>query len=129
MAEFKEDERFFRRIPDQPTFIKVKENGEKTISSAAFKDPRGCSVDRQADRVPESVQNKLYIQFCQTSAGICAVADVSFQDCCDADAVVKEKPSRNNPLHCEIHKSDTQIELSRGQLKKLANNANVKFFK
>ncbi|MDE7365251.1 MAG: hypothetical protein K2N27_10315 [Ruminococcus sp.] len=128
MAKFKDVERFFRRIPDQPTFVKINENGEKTISSAAFKDQRGCSVDRQADRNCEEVRNQLYVRFYQTKASICAVADVSFKDCCDANALVKEEPLEDNPFHCEIHRSDTQAELSKGQLKKLAQNANVKFF-
>lgn len=53
MAEFDDNERFFRRIPNQPNFIKTGENGEKMISSAAFKDSKGCSVDRQAGRKRE----------------------------------------------------------------------------
>ena len=129
MAEFKDDERFFRKIPNLPNYIMENEKGERRISSAAFKDPRGCSVDRQANRTPESIQNKLYVQFCQKKSGVGAVADVSFKDCCDADAVVKEMPSKSNPFHCEIHRSETQIELSRSQLRKLAQNANIKFFK
>lgn len=129
MPEFKDDERFFRRIPNQPTYIKINENGEKNISSAAFKDSAGCSVDRQAGRDTEVIQNNLYIRFCQTPAGICAVADVLFSDCCGVNAVVKEKPTEDNPFHCEIHRSTTQIQLSSSQAKKLAKNANVKFFK
>lgn len=129
MPEFKYNERFFRSIPDLPNYIKINEKGEQVISSAAFKDSKGCSVDRQADREPEIIQNQFYARFCKSKSGICAVADVSFKDCCDADTVVKEKPSKSNPFHCEIHRSDTQIELSRSQLKKLARSANVKFFK
>lgn len=129
MPEFKDDERLFRRIPDQPTYIKVNEHGEKTISSAAFKDSVGCSVDRQADRNIEVIQNNLYVRFCQTPASICAVADVSFLDCCNVNAVVKEKPIEDNIFHCEIHRSTSQITLSPSQAKKLAKNANVKFFK
>ena len=83
MAEFDDNERFFRRIPNQPNFIKTGENGEKMISSAAFKDSKGCSVDRQAGRKREEVQNRLYDKFSKTKAGICAVADVSFRDCRD----------------------------------------------
>lgn len=129
MPEFKDDERFFRRIPDQPTYIKVNENGERTISSAAFKDSAGCSVDRKDDRNAETIRSNLYIRFCQTPAGICAVADVSFSDCCDVNAVVKEKPTEDNPFHCEIHRSNTQIQLSSSQAKKLAKNSNVNFFR
>lgn len=127
MPDFENNERFFRKIPNLPNYIKEDENGKK-ISSAAFKDSLGCSVDRQADRKREVIQNQLYVRFCNEKSGIAAVADVTFLDCCNVNAIVKEAPVNDNPFHCEIHRSETKIQLSSSQAKKLADIAKVKFF-
>lgn len=128
MPEFENNERLFRKIPDLPSYVKEDENG-KRISSAAFKDSLGCSVDRQANREREIIQNQFYSRFHNEKSGIAAVADVSFLDCCNVNAIVKEDPIDGNPFHCEIHRSETKIQLSPSQAKKLADIANVKFFK
>lgn len=127
MPEFENNEKLFRRIPNLPNYIKEDENGIK-ISSAAFKDSKGCSVDRQANRKCEVIQNQFYVRFCNEKSGIIAVADVTFLNCCNINAIVKEKPEENNIFHCEIHRNETQIQLSSSQAKRLAKEANVKFF-
>lgn len=127
MPEFENNERLFRKIPNLPNYIKEGENGKK-ISSAAFKDSLGCSVDRQANREREIIHNQFYSRFCNEKSGIAAVADVSFLDCCNVNSIVKETPIDGNPFHCEIHRSETKIQLSQGQAKRLSDIAKVKFF-
>lgn len=121
MDELHKSERLFRKIPDNP--IMFKENGE--ISSAVFKDSLGCSVDRQGTRSLAEVYQSFADRFGESEKGIVAVADVSVQDCCDKNAVVKELPENDNPYHCEIHGSNEKEQLSQGQARYLAKVANV----
>ena len=88
-------------------------------SSAAFK-PRkgeGLSVERTADRsVVDAVEHiKTYLEG--------SVFSVTMMDCYNAHAKPKYCPSAGNPYHCEIHKSETVIELDEEQALFLAENA------
>lgn len=127
MPEFKKDEKLFRKIPNSPLFFAETEEG-KRISSAAFKDSKGCSVDRQLDRDENLVRKQMYEKFKESSSGIRAIADVTYSQCLDVAAVVKELPENDNEYHCEIHSSNEKIQLTPGQAKKLANNANVVYY-
>lgn len=126
MPDFEMEEKLFRKIPAVPGFVVDDENG-KRISSAAFKDSKGCSVDRQLKRDETSVYNQMYQKFKESSSGIQAIANITYSQCLDVSAVVKELPEEDNTYHCEIHSSEEKIQLSSSQAKRLANNATVFF--
>lgn len=117
MVEFKNKERLFRKIPNNPNMRR--EDG--SISSVVFKDSNGCSVDRQLDRKLEDV----YKNFISKFSDIIAIADVKYQDCINVGAIVKEVPLENNKYHCEIHRSEEKAQLTPGQARKLSRMAQV----
>lgn len=102
--------------------IQLKENNRP--SSAAFK-PRkgeGLSVDRTADRdMPSSVD---YMRSHLRGS----VFSVTITDCYNTHAKPKYRPTKRNPYHSEIHKSETVVELDEGQALFLAENAYCECF-
>lgn len=127
MPEFKLDEKLFRKIPSVPGYVVEGENGRR-ISSAAFKDSSGCSVDRQLERDESIIYNQLWAKFQQSKSGIQAVANVTYAQCLDIKTLVLKKPEDDNIYHCEIHSSDEKIQLTSSQARHLAKNAIVKYF-
>ena len=126
MPEFEMEEKLFRKIPAVPGFVINDENG-KRISSAAFKDSKGCSVDRQFNRDESLVYEQMYRKFKDATTGIQAIASVTYSQCLEVSTKVKEMPEIDNEYHCEIHCSEIKIQLTSSQAKKLANNAIVKY--
>ncbi len=110
---FEPDELLFRSIPSQPSFWK--DSGE--LSSAAFKDDRGASVDRQGGRTIDEaatvLRNKKHGR----------VVYVSVSNCTDCGAIVRYLPVADDKWHSEIHQSEVVVKLSRSQLKHLASAA------
>jgi len=98
-----------------PSSSYIKEDG--SISSGAFKDKKGLSVDRgnyRSDReVVDAMKHRLGGR----------IAKFSAQDCYDVEAVPKYLPEENDEYHSEIHKSDTEIRLSNKQAKYLSKIA------
>lgn len=123
MNEFQENERFFRKIPDNPDMIKK----DGTITSAVFKDSNGCSVDRKAGRKDEDIYANFVSRFSGIEGAIKAVADVSKQNCEEKNMIILELPEEDNPHHCEIHRSSDRIMLSPSQAKHLSRVANVHY--
>ena len=95
------------------------ENG--SLSSAAFKDKKGLSVDRVYDRNLEIAVTKIKT----TLRG--SIVSVSVGDCRDVSACVKYLPSPNNPYHCEIHHSKKEKLLDEIQAKHLASVAQIQY--
>lgn len=113
---FSDIEGLYRAIyPPQIADIYWKANGQ--LSSAAFKDRRGLSVERGAERSDEQVKQHMSLYF----TGL--IYRVFVKDCNDINAVVKYLPSRNNVYHSEIHGSENQVVLSQSQAKHLAQKA------
>ena len=115
-----EQELLFRAVwsPEVKPNLWLSMEGEKPrLSSAAFTDPRGCSVDRQANRsVKESVafmKKRLH--------GLIFAVDV--KTCMDVKAIIATLPSATNPYHCEIIKSKEHRQLDSLQALALARNA------
>ena len=93
-----------------------KENGQ--LSSAAFYDPKGLSVDRGNYRADDEVVNAMRKRF----AG--RIIAVTVGQCKNVDAKVKYKPT-SNIFHSEIHGSDDDILLDKMQRKYLARGAKI----
>ncbi len=121
MKEFKDEESLFRKIPNNP--VMKREDG--SISSAVFKDSKGCSVDRQLDRELKDVFDSFITRFNDVQA----IADVKYQDCIDVNTIVKEVPLENNKYHCEIHRSEEKAQLTSGQARRLSKMARVHVIK
>ena len=111
LPSFKNEEELYRAVRPYPCFIK--RNGQ--LSTAALKDSKGLSVDRQAQRPLEECLLYMAPKF---SGKVFAL---TYKQCNDAEAVVKSMPSNNNPFHCEIHGSQDGIELSDEQADHLAS--------
>ena len=76
------------------------------ISTAAFKDDRGLSVDRTGERSLEDS-----VEYASSHLrGV--IASVAATDCQKVETKLFYKPSKSNPYHTEIHQSSTTIELS-----------------
>lgn len=116
-----EGECLFRKIPDNPIMFK----SDGTISSAVFKDSKGCSVDKKADRDSNEIYDLFFQRFSNTSGSIVAVSDVTVGICYEKEAIVIEKPTDENKFHCEIHGGIDKVQLTSSQAKHLAKNANT----
>lgn len=108
----------------QPSAIRLK-NGKPKVSSSLFKDENGVSVDKKMQRSEESVIQRFKESFSSRLKGIVTLSE---QDVMNANAIVIPKPSGNNPYHAEIHKSDSEIELTEIQALKLADVCRFVFF-
>lgn len=89
------------------------------LSSAAFKDKNGLSVNRVYDQKLETAITTM------KSSLQGSIVSVLVKDCNDVSACVKYLPSKNNAYHCEIHQSKTIKMLNETQAKHLANVAKV----
>lgn len=110
--KFEDTENLFRAIyPEnkKPSFWK---NGK--LSSAAFKDKNGLSVDRSGDRSNEQV----YRAFRNRFEG--HIFYLNVKDCREIGIFLKYLPSKNNIYHCELHKDEYKKELTDSQCKKIA---------
>ena len=116
--EFKSDEKLYRAVyPPEIADMFWKNDG--SVSSAAFADPNGLSVDRGNYRndteVIIAMQKKLSGHIISLYA----------KNCIDIGAVIKYLPSRANPYHSEIHGSNTVPLLSKSQKRFLASRARI----
>lgn len=111
-----ECERLLRALKNIPEYWKA-DTGRP--SSAAFKDSNGVSVDREGERVIEDAVDTLVAQRGRES--VKGVVSVTVNDCKDVEALLKYAPLTDNQYHSEIHKDQQKTQLTRGQLKKLAD--------
>ena len=92
-----------------------------SLSSAAFADRRGLSVDRGDFRDDERVINDMRKRFDG------CIVSVLVEQCWEVDAKVVYCPSKNNPYHSEIHGSNEVALLNKHQRRFLANNAKLEY--
>ena len=115
---FKKSERLYRAVyPPEINSMYWKKDG--SVSSAAFADPKGLSVDRGDGREDEEVVADMSMRF----AG--SIIRVYVKNCLDVGAVVRYLPGKNNSYHSEIHGSNTKPLLSKSQRYHLAQKAIV----
>mgnify|MGYP000046163122 CR=1 FL=1 len=108
-----DSENLFRAIRPDDMFWK---NEEKTkLSSAAFKDRNGLSVDRQGTRTEEEsiqkIKNSFTGKIAYTAAGVCYSNGIMVDYC----------PTEENLYHCEIIRNHEKKLLSKSQAKFLAD--------
>lgn len=109
------NELFLRAVRPPEEFPNFWKDGR--LSSAAFKDNKGLSVDRTAERKPE-IAAKLMSEKYQGQ-----IFGVSVGDCIEKKIHMCSLPLIDNPYHCELHGSPDKISLSQAQAKALAQRA------
>lgn len=115
---FDYNECLYRAVyPPEKVAMYWKENGQ--ISSAAFKDKRGLSVERAGGRAENRILQYMKLIF----EGI--IVSINVADCRSCNAVVKYMPSKRSNYHSEIHGTEDRIVLSPSQCKYLANAARI----
>ncbi|MCH7413207.1 hypothetical protein MM213_06920 [Belliella sp. R4-6] len=115
-----DQEILYRAIKPYPNWWKAEINRP---SSAAFKDSRGVSVDRDFARPPEQVIKELRNRFTLKS-----VVSIGANVCREFETFPVSKPLPNQPEHAEIHRSEHEIELTSGQARKLSKAAKIEYF-
>ena len=91
------------------------------ISSAAFKDKNGTSVDRDGGRSHDEIKNDFLSR--QLGSGkyrFRCIAYINTEFCVNLPALVLAKPLPNNDYHAEIHDSFEKKELTRSKLIRIA---------
>lgn len=88
-----------------------------TVSSSAFADPKGLSVERGYYRPTAEVITSMKKHFKGN------IIMLFSGDCFAVHAVVRYLPSKNNPYHSEIHGSEMELLLSKTQRLYLSRRA------
>jgi len=115
-----DDEILYRAVKPFPNWWKPEVNKP---SSAVFKDSRGVSVDRDAGRLSAEVVEEFRNRF-----RVRAVVSISVAICRGFATYPVAKPLPNQPEHAEIHRSESEIELTNSQARNLSRAANLEFF-
>ncbi len=111
------NEGLFRAVRPDDCYWKDEEKTQ--LSSAAFKDPKGLSVDRQADRMVEEAIERQKKNFKGT------IVSVTVGLCNEKQIVIEYCPTKDNEFHCELIQSKDKKLLSRSQARYLATNAQI----
>ncbi len=115
---FKSDEKLYRAVyPPELVAMYWKRDG--SLSSAAFADPKGLSVDRGNYRSDDEVASDMSKRFTGR------IIRLYVKNCTDIGAKVKYLPSSNNKYHSEIHGSEETVLLSKQQRLFLSHKAAV----
>lgn len=122
--EFYNSEKLYRAV--LPDGIYIKPDG--SVTSAAFKDSKGLSVDREMCR-----ENSKCISFMLghidkrylNSGG--RIVSITYSQIKDCDLLLKYCPLEDgsNDFHSEIHMSTSKIQLSSSKARLLANNCKI----
>ena len=113
---FTKEERLYRAV--RPDSLFWKENGK--LSSAAFKDKNGLSVERGDFRTDNDV-----ILHMKNLGFRGKTVSVQVYDCYCVQAIVKYLPVDGNEYHSEIHRNLDIKPLSKSQAKFLSESAVV----
>lgn len=115
---FDASEKLYRAVyPPEVAEMFWKRDG--SVSSAAFADPNGLSVDRQGKRTDIEAISYMKKRF------IGSIISVYVKNCESIGAVVRFLPSKKNPYHSEIHGSNDNVLLSKSQRRYLATHARI----
>ena len=113
---FDRNEKLYRAVyPPEVVDMFWKRDG--SVSSAAFADARGLSVDRGDYRNDDDVVRDMNSRFRGS------IIRVYAKNCMDTGAVLRYLPTRKNIYHTEIHGSEQNPLLSRSQRRFLACRA------
>ena len=105
---FKPEEPLYRAVYP-PEIVSMFWRKDGTVSSAAFADPKGLSVDRADFRNEKKVIDMMRERFTGS------IIRFHAKDCNDINALLYYLPSKNNPYHSEIHGSEIRPLLSKSQ--------------
>lgn len=102
-----------------------KENNR--ISSAAFKDKKGVSVDRDGNnrKEKECVNSILSIERIPPRKPFYKVCKLLTKQVREKDAFVRYCPSANNKYHSEIHNTEKEIPISQSKARALSKIAQI----
>ena len=113
---FNDNEKLYRAVYP-PEIAKMFWKLDGSLSSAAFADPKGLSVDRGNYRSDKDV----FIDMRKRFSG--CIFYVFACNCYETNALIKYLPSRHNPYHSKIHGSAARPLLSKSQRRYLAEKA------
>ena len=115
---FNNNEKLYRAVyPPEIADMYWKIDG--SISSAAFADPKGLSVDRGWYRSDDEVIVSMRKRFTGH------IVSLYVRNCRDTGAIVRYLPSASDKYHSEIHGSESEPLLSKSQRRHLAKAAVV----
>lgn len=117
MTDFYETEKLYRAILPYAPFIK----DDGSISSGAFKDAKGLSVDRQMKR--ENNEAVDYIK--SQKRGI--IVSVMVKECYVKGIRCIYVPTYDNPYHSELHKNKEKKLLTSSQAKYLSKICKIEY--
>ena len=113
---FEKTEKLYRAVyPPEIADIFWKIDG--SVSSAAFADPNGLSVDRGNYRDDRDVISNIHRKFKGH------IISLYVKNCYDTGAIVRYLPSKSNMYHSEIHGSESSVLLSKSQRRFLTQRA------
>lgn len=99
---------------------------DNTVSSAAFKDSGGVSVDRDGGRDEQDCVDRM-VEALPQIAGVCKLTCGDVEDC---EAVTVYCPVLDNEYHSEIHDSAEQVQIkSKAKSRKLAGKSRIVYKK
>lgn len=123
----------YRRVKSKPIFMK-----DGRPSSALFKDSKGVSVDRDAGREMDDIisdEERLHALYTgglsdeeigERGEALIAIIQLTKIQCDSVEVCVIPDPIQGeNEYHALLQKSETEIELSKGQARSLAKAATI----
>lgn len=118
---FSDYEKLYRAVFPE-SYIQMFWRKDGTVSSAAFTDREGLSVERgdfrEDKRVIEEMQKFFYG----------CIISLTVEQCRKVDAIVKYKPTTRSKYHSEIHGSKEVPLLNKSQRKRLADVAKMEYY-
>ncbi|QNM84626.1 hypothetical protein H9W90_10500 [Polaribacter pectinis] len=93
-------------------------------SSATFKDSKGVSVDREADRT-----EKECIDFLKSSKDFFSICKVKAESVRNRNGIIKYLPIEKNIYHSEIHDSEERVQMRGSKPKKIRDESIVVYNK
>lgn len=115
---FSEEEVLYRAVYP-PDINEILWKDENHVSSAAFLDKRGLSVERGNFRTDEEVVSNMHKLF------VGKIISVTVQLCKKIKAEVVYKPTKRSIFHTEIHGDKKHIVLSPSQRRFLSKNCRI----
>lgn len=118
---FSDYEKLYRAVSPE-SYIQMFWRKDGTVSSAAFTDREGLSVERGDFR-----EDKRVIEEMQKFFNGCIIS-LTVEQCRKVDAIVKYKPTTRSKYHSEIHGSKEVPLLNKSQRKRLADVAKMEYY-
>lgn len=120
MEDFELKEKLFRKISHDPNMWK-----EGKPTSAAFKDSKGCSVDRSKQRTEKESTDALLKRWGKDE--VKAIVNVTVGECAESEVLVKYDPTYDNEYHSTINRSEQIAALTGAQAKKISRCCHISY--